>query len=147
MSKINLFFEVFEDHELKDHKIIRLKVGIQLRTEMGWTQPYSAIIDTGAHLSVIPFSLLKEISYQKTQKYRIFGLSKKEECSFNGQVAQITALLVDENGNQTKEITFPAFLAQTDQIPLILGFGHLLEKLRMRFSFAEQEGQIEETEK
>lgn len=76
MARIKLFFESFKDENLKDHTVIRLKCGIQFKTAEGWTKPYSATIDTGAHMSVIPSSIWEKIIHETEGKYKIFGLSK-----------------------------------------------------------------------
>jgi len=80
MARVN-FFDSFKDESLSDYNIIRLKCGVQFQTSEGWSQPYSAIIDTGAHTSVLPLSLWKSITHRKIKDYKIYGLSKKEECS------------------------------------------------------------------
>ncbi len=135
MASVKLFFETFTDSDISEHKIIRLKSGIQFKMKDGWTQPFSAIIDTGAHTSVIPLSIWKEIAYTKQGKHKIFGLSKKEECSLIGELAQVSLILIDDEASQTKELNAIAFLAETDQIPVILGFKGLLEHLRVAFDY------------
>ncbi len=144
MGKVNLFFETFRDAEIDNYTIVRLKCGVQFKTKMGWSQPYSAIIDTGAHTSVIPLSLWKELVHEKIQKYKIFGISKQEGCSILGNMGKVTLIVVDENGNQTKELEICAFLAETDQIPLIIGFNGLLEKLKVNFDFRKNEASVED---
>lgn len=144
MGKTNLFFETFKDKEIDKYTIVRLKCGVQFKTKLGWTQPYSAIVDTGAHTSVIPLSLWKELVHEKIKPYKIFGISKQDGCSIVGNIGKVTLIIVDENGNQTKELEVGAFLADTDQIPLIVGFNGLLEKLRVEFDFRKNEGFVEE---
>lgn len=139
MAKINLFFEVHKDSQIEkyvqNYDIIRLKCGVQFKTKDGWTKPYPVIVDTGAHTSVIPLSIWKKLIYEKLGEYKMFGLSKKEECSIPVDIGKITCIIVDESGNQTNELDIFAFLAQTDQVPLILGFKGLLERLNVVFNF------------
>ncbi len=144
MVKVKLFFETFTDSEMSNHTIIRLKCGVQFRKKNGWTQPYSAIIDTGAHTSVIPLSLWKELSYVPKGKHKIFGLSKKEECSLVGELAEIALIFVDEEGIQTTELNARAFLADTDQIPIILGFNGILEQLHVTFEYTKNTAYVED---
>lgn len=144
MPKVNLFFETFRDVEIDRYTIVRLKCGVQFKTTLGWSQPYSAIIDTGAHTSVIPLSLWKEFVHQKIQRYKIFGISKQEGCSILGDIGKVNLMVVDENGNQTKELEIYAFLAETDQIPLIIGFNGLLENLKVNFDFKKNEASAED---
>ncbi|HLC89303.1 MAG TPA: hypothetical protein VJG49_04675 [Candidatus Nanoarchaeia archaeon] len=44
-------------------------------------------------------------------------------------------MIVDQSGNQIQELEAFAFLAETDQIPVIIGFNSLLEKLNVHFDF------------
>ena len=106
--------------------------------------PYSAIIDTGAHTSVLPQSVWKEILSRPLQKYTLFGISKNEECSLSGTLAKVILILVDEEGNQSKKMEAVFFLAETDQVPIIFWFKGLLDKLRVLFDFRENIAYIEE---
>ena len=145
MAKVNLFFDSFADSEIVGHTIIRLKCGVQLKTPYGWSKPYSGIIDTGAHLTAIPSSMWEKISFiQKIGKSKLFGLSKRKECALQGELAIVTLILIDEMGNQTPELKLMAFLAETDQIPLILGFNGLLEKVSLHLDYAHAIAYIEE---
>lgn len=139
MVRINLFFEIHKDAQIEryvqNYDIIRLKCGIQFKIRDGWTKPYPAILDTGAHTSVVPLSIWKKLIYEKLGEYKMFGLSKKEGCSVPVDIGKITCIIVDEFGNQTKELDISAFLAQTDQVPLILGFKGILGKLNVVFNF------------
>ena len=131
MAKINLFFDKFEDEDNPGYAIIRLKCGIQLKKEKGWSLPYTSVIDTGAHTSVLPLSVWQELSVKKIKPYKIYGISKDERCGLSGMLGEITIILIDEKGNQSSEINAIFFLAETDQVPIIIGFKGLLEKLRV----------------
>lgn len=145
MARVKLFFEIFSDHEITEHNIIRLKSGLQFKTPLGWSKPYSGIVDTGAHLTAIPTSIWKNLTPSgKGKEYTLFGLSKKQECGLNGEISTIAIILVDEEGNQTTEIELTAFLAETDQIPLILGFSGLLEKVSLHFDYQQNVAYVEE---
>lgn len=136
MSRVNLFFETFADKQLPDLKVIRLKVLVQFRTEDGWSKPYVAIIDTGAYTSVIPRSIWSSILKIKVTESRIFGFSNKEECSIPGTLAKISSVFLDRLDNQTKPLQHYAMLVETDQIPLIIGFQGVLEKLQVHFNYS-----------
>lgn len=148
MSKVNLFFETINDAEIEssvqNYKIIRLKCGIQFKTKQGWSKPYSAIIDTGAHTSVIPLSIWKDITTEIIGQSTIFGLSKKEECALSGELGKITIMIIDQEGSQTKELKITAFLAETDQVPIIIGFNGMLEKVKVTFNFQKNNAYIED---
>jgi hypothetical protein len=147
-TRVNLFFETLKDIEIdkliNNYKIIRLKCGIQFKTKKGWTKPYSCIIDTGAHTSVIPLSIWKKLVYKTTGDYKMYGLSKKEECSVPVSIGKITCIIVDETANQSKELSIFAFLAKTDQVPVIIGFKDILEKFKLVSNFNESIAYMEE---
>lgn len=145
MARVNLFFETFADPKIAERTIIRLKCGIQFKTSFGWSEPYSGIIDTGAHISAIPSSVWKEgVAYRKKGRYLLYGLSKKEECALPGEIAEVTLILVDEAGNQIGELPLTVFLAETDQIPLILGFSGLLDNVSLHFDYKQNLAYVEE---
>lgn len=145
MGRVNLFFETFADPFIPEHTIIRLKAGIQFKTPAGWSIPFGGIIDTGAHITAIPSSLWRKISFiEKSENYTLFGISKNKECGLSGRLSEATLILVDENGNQTSELKVPAFLAATDQIPLILGFNGLLEKMPLYVDYKKKIAYVDE---
>ncbi len=97
MSKVKLFFETFKDKQIEkqnSYDLIRLKGVVQLKTENGWTKPYPAIIDTGAHTSVIPLSIWKQSKHEKIGKYKMFGISKKEACFLDVDIGKVTWKIV-----------------------------------------------------
>ncbi|MBI4919094.1 hypothetical protein HY837_04130 [archaeon] len=96
--------KVEKEAKKNSYELIRLKGVIQLKTSNGWTKPYPAIIDTGAHTSVIPLSIWKQSTHEKVGKYKMFGISKKEDCFLNVDIGKITCILVDEKANQTEEL-------------------------------------------
>jgi len=57
-SKIKLFYETYNDPEISkfiaNYNIIRLKGIIRFVKEKNYSDPFKAIIDTGAHISLIP---------------------------------------------------------------------------------------------
>ena len=59
-------------------------------------------------------------------------------------LGEITIILIDEKGNQSSEINAIFFLAETDQVPIIIGFKGLLEKLRVTFHFASSTAFVED---
>ncbi len=145
MAKVNLFFETFPE-EGTSRQIIRLKCGVQFKGKEGWTLPESAIIDTGAHISVLPAFVWKELDYVILKEdYFIFGLSKLKECAIKGNLARVKLLIVDELGNQTEELAADFFLAESHVLPIIIGFDKVLEKFRIDFNFKNKTGYLEAT--
>ena len=54
---------------------------IQFKMEAGWSELYEAIIDTGAHTSVIPRYIWEGIYAEEKAGHFIQGLVPKEDCS------------------------------------------------------------------
>ena len=61
MAKINLFFDVYRDaitiNSSTNYDVVRLKSGIRFKTKEGRSEKYAAVIDSGAHISVVPLSV------------------------------------------------------------------------------------------
>ncbi len=115
-------------------KLIRVIGWIKFKTLFGWTEPSHAIIDSGAHTSLIPLSLWQEIDVKIISDYYVRGLVPKPECKIDVKVGWIEGKIVDEYGNSTPKIKFRAFLALVDNIPLIIGFKDLLEKFLIKIN-------------
>ena len=135
MLRINLFFEKFSDKEIlqkiKNHEVIRLKGMLQFKSRNGWTKPYQAVIDTGAHTSVIPISSWENVNHEKFGEYKMFGISKNQACSISAEIGKVTCIMIDEEGNQSEELNVISLLASTDAVPLIIGFKDALQKFRL----------------
>ncbi|MBI4919045.1 hypothetical protein HY837_03885 [archaeon] len=135
MVKLNLFFDTFRDKTLDekigDFRIIRLKASVRFRTEKGFSQVFRAIIDTGAYVSVLPLTVWRSALHEKYSRHKMFGMSNKEQCSIDVSIGKVKCVIVDGDTNRTNEIKMTAFLALTDQVPLILGFKDLLENFKL----------------
>jgi hypothetical protein len=140
MARITCFFATTIDHEL-DRKlsalgmsnragVLRLLCRIAFKTTTGWTKPFPAIIDTGAHTSLIPLNIWSLTDAQILADHYVKGLVPKPECKIDVKVGTVTGVLLDRQ-NSSKEYRFLSFLATTNDVPLILGFKELLSKLRL----------------
>ncbi len=146
--RIKLFFETFEDPHLKkklgSYKIIRLKSSVLFKTLKGWSGVYDAIIDTGAHTTLIPLSIWKRILAKSIIKSAVQGISSKPGCSIPVIIGKVRCALSDEAGNLSQELETTAYLALTDETPLILGFKDLLDKFKIYFNYQNKEAYLEE---
>ena len=146
-SKVNLFFEDFEIEELKEklgkYKIIRLRCAIQFKTPTGWTKARDAIVDTGAHTTLIPLNIWKEAEVSKLTGYDVKGLSPDPACTIPVTVGEIKCVIVDEIGNQTPETDIHCLMADTDEVPLIVGFKDLLSNYKICFDYNKKEANIQ----
>ncbi len=139
MARINLLFEICKNaviiNNIIHYDLIRLKSGIKFKIKTGFLKNYSAIIDTGAHISVFPKSIWQKLEYEIVGDAQLHGIVKKENCSIPVSVGKIKYSLTDQYGNETEEKSVLAFLAHTDKVPIMLGFKGVLEKLRIYFNF------------
>jgi hypothetical protein len=136
-TRINLHFIEAVLSELSDDEeyiLTRLMGWVVFKTPRGWSIPMDAIIDTGAHTSILPKSIWKSIRAKKTGTFDIQGISSKTECRVPCDVGKITAQFIDESGNVSKELKMTAFLALTDEVPLIIGFKDILSEFNVCFN-------------
>lgn len=136
-TKINLHFVDAVLSELSDDEeyiLTRLMGWIVFKTQRGWSTPMDAIIDTGAHTSILPKSIWKNIKVKKIGSYDIQGISSKTECRIPCHVGQITSRFIDETGGISKKLEMKAFLAFTDEVPLIIGFKDILSEFKVCFN-------------
>ncbi len=146
---IRLFFESFKDREIgerigEDYEIIRLTAHIRFRTPTGWSKIYDAIVDTGAHAPVIPFNIWKDLGVNVMANYEIKGLNPGRECAIPSIIGKVVCVLLDDRGNQSKEIETISFLAYSNKIPLIIGFKNLLSSFRVCFDYAKKDAYLME---
>lgn len=126
--------------------LLRLVGYAIFKTPTGWTELEDVIIDTGAHTSILPRWLWIEIEREKIADHYVRGLVPKEECIMDVEVAWVTVVLLDARGNRTPEIKFRAYLTLTDEIPIVLGFKDLLDRLILHLDYGQKIAYVEEKE-
>lgn len=140
--------------ELRDKKLEELVPGYGYLTRLicntkfkkpdGWTKSYDAIIDTGAHTSIIPLEIWQDMETKILADHHVRGISPKKECYVDIKIARVKAVLFDENGNATPELEIFTYLALDENIPLILGFKTLLDKFKLCFDYKANEAWLDE---
>ena len=136
---IRLFFHTVAG-PLKDVSghliVIRLKGHVSFKHVDGnWSRLYPAIIDAGAHTSVLPEKIWRRVEKDVFAEQEIKGLNPKPECSIPALLASITCMLYDDQGNHSDSLLVPSFLAESNEVPLILGFAGLLSKFEVVFNY------------
>jgi len=124
-------------------ELLRVVCDVRFKTTGGWTGAEDAIIDTGAHTSLLPLSLWQELDVKILADHYVRGLVPREECRMDVKVGWVTGIIVDERGNATPEKRFRAFLSSLDNVPLIIGFKDLLDKFIIHIDSTEGIGFIE----
>ncbi len=127
---------------------IRLRTWVKFRMrDINWSKTGSAIIDTGAPISVLPYDLWCKLKVEiLATGYSMRGIIPREECKLPVDIGEVHCVLLDEEGNKTKEMKIYAFLAFADLIPVVLGFKFLLERFKICFDCEEGHAWLEEKE-
>lgn len=131
-TRLALTVKRLPDLELIDHGFWLQRVLCDLRflSSNGLTDPYPAIVDTGAPTSIIPRSLWSRTTVRQLKSFPLQGLVARKECAISVTAGIISAVLEDPAGHQLKR-SFRAYLAQTDEVPLILGMQDVLEEAKL----------------
>jgi len=143
---IELYFDRGTDPDLERKikgkgYVIRLMAGIMFSGKNGWIGPYSAIVDTGTHISVIPRRIWSSSDTTVLADHSMSGIVPIDECSIPVLVGEIDAMLIDDKFH-TKEIRMISYFALTDEMPLIIGFKTLLEEFEVYFNYKEDTARI-----
>ena len=143
-TRIGLTFQRLPDIELLHRGIayIRLLCNVQFETLTGNILVRPAIVDTGAPLCLIPSDLWEQVRTQQFEVTRIGGLMVQKACAIPGRVGILSMTLLDPRGRRYR-LTARAFLAQTPEVPLILGFQDCLEKVTAHLSYPRKEAWFE----
>ena len=143
-TRIGLTFQRLPDIELLHRGIayVRLLCNVQFETLTEDILLRPAIVDTGAPLCLVPSDLWEKVRTQQFEATRIGGLMVQKDCAIPGRVGILSITLLDPRGCRYR-LTVRAFLAQTTEVPLILGFQDCLEKATAHLSYPRNEAWLE----
>ncbi len=125
------------------HKGIRLLTVMQFLAVKGWGEPEIAIVDTGAPISLVPYRIWRKYINEVIGETELRGVIPKKECVMPVKVAIVRIRLVDPEYT-TEEIELKAYLALSEDVPLIIGFENLLSEFNIFCSYRTQNAFIEE---
>jgi hypothetical protein len=134
-TKIQLDFKKEIDFELLEAgikiELTRIVTGIRFITTEGWTDIYEAVLDTGSPISTLPYSIWREIKAKILIPHRIkfYGIGPKECPPLWGRIAELECVLIDKVGTSLP-LSIQAYLADSDSVPIILGFNGILSEAR-----------------
>ena len=106
------------------------------------TSSFVLPLSIGAPLCLIPADLWEQVRTQQFETTRIGGLLARKECAIPARVGILAMTLLDPQGHRQR-LTVRAFLAQTTEVPLILGFQDCLEKATVHLSFPRNEAWLD----
>ena len=125
------------------HKGIRLLTVVQFLAIKGWSEPGVAIVDTGAPISLIPYRIWRKCINKVIGETELRGVIPKKECIMPVKVTIVGIRLVDSEC-ATERIEVKAYLAPSEDVPLIIGFENLLSEFNVLFSYRTQKAFVKE---
>jgi hypothetical protein len=131
------------EQKVQGIKVIRLLAGVRFKTPSGWMRVYRAVVDTGAPISLLPAFVWRDLERADLAEHEIRGIAGKPECAIPVKIAKVTCFLEDSAGHQTGDMEIIAFLDQTDDVALLLGFKGLLAALRLHCDYRQQTASVE----
>jgi hypothetical protein len=145
-TKIRLYFreQVIPDYKELGILAIRLMCRMSFQTQNGFTDPYPAIVDTGAPISLIPLQIWRGcgIEAETIRDSTIRGVVPLEECQLAVTLAEVKCKVVGTQ-HESDILSVKAHLASTDAVPLILGFKNLLDRVPLHVDYQKSEAFIE----
>jgi hypothetical protein len=143
-KRIKLYFCKFENPDLIDVDIgiIRLFCEVAFVSKEGYTDSYSAILDTGAPVSIIPYHIWSMLKVNKLKDYVIRGIVPKKECFLPVTIGEIFCILLDRE-QSTEEIKIKSYLVHSNGVPLIIGFKDLLDSFGIYLDFRKKIAYLE----
>ncbi len=105
---------------------IRITARVALRTAGGWTTFQHGIVDTGAPVSLIPRELWRPAEQQIIGDIRVGGLVPLDSCRVPARLARVSCVLSDGT-TLIGPFNIHAYLAESDEVPLLLGVSDLIE--------------------
>jgi len=106
--------------------------------------PQDALIDTGAHISLIPLQTWENLNVKKVAEHTMKGIIPDKNVPVS--VGYVKAKLIDKYGSASKEITFLSYLSSTNKVPLIAGIRDLLERFDLHVLFSQNKAYLEEVD-
>jgi hypothetical protein len=110
--------------------IIRIVCPVKFKFSDGFTDFHSAIVDTGAPLSLIPQQIWQHCELRILGKSTLRGVVPKKGCQLPAAIGELDCFIQDENG-AVQKATIISYLPTTDRVPIILGFETLLRTSRI----------------
>ncbi len=108
----------------------RILAHVALQGASGWTRYRPGIVDTGAAVSLFPAQVWRDAEHRFIGMVRIGGIVQRDECRVAARLAAVTCALSD-GLDVIGPLTVHAYLAESDEVPLLLGVCELIESGRL----------------
>ena len=127
--------------------VVRLKARLRFLKADGSLSPaWVGTVDTGAPVSVIPRIFWQPLARCSLHETTTFGgISKQAVCQVPASLAEVQGAIVDSRGNASRRLSFPAYLAHTDEVPLLIGFAGLLGAFDLHVNYRKREAWVAES--
>ncbi len=126
-------------------KVLKTLCNISFLEESGdWSRIWHAIVDTGAHTTVLPEFIWKKIYFEPLSESLFLGVKSNLLCSIPCKVAKIYSMILDQNENKTKPFVMNAYLAKSNDVPVILGVSTALERFNLSIDYKNLKGNLQE---
>ncbi len=120
------------------YRAIRLECGCRFFLKSGaLTETKNIIIDTGALLTTLPYSIWSKIAYVKVGEDLLGGINPNENSKIPVDIAQVGVILTDKEGDKTDPIVLKSFLIPKEypNSTPVIGFSDLLEKFKILLDY------------
>ena len=118
------------------------EISYAMQQKDGSFNRFTAVIDTGAEVSVFPIKFLERADYRLSEKGKVeieqAGIAQQ---GFEAIEAFVTIILEDANGNRTKPFEILAWFAPTRLA--IIGFQDILERAVLHIDMPQRIGWLE----
>ncbi len=115
---------------LPQSRTTRVVAEVEFRKVRGGLIYDLALVDSGAPFCLIPERIWKQCKVEILGTHFVQGVAKKPECIVPVQVGRITLRLLSR-GRLAKSLRVTAFLAESNDVPLLLGFHDVLNRFTL----------------
>lgn len=132
--RIQLSFKEYLDLELLDkgfpQRLVRVIANVIFKTKQGWTESRPSVIDTGSPVSVISKDVWEICEYRSFVETKVYGLIPRKDVYLSALYGEVICVFLDTR-NVSPEFKCKTFLAKTTDVPIIIGFSELLDKIKI----------------
>ena len=122
--------------------LYRVWARVRFRQAGRWSEAHPAILDTGAPYSLLPASLWSRLRVKRLVKMPLRGIVPGAAAELDAVLARVSGQLLDAR-HISPPLPFNAMLADTDQVPLILGWSGCLDRARLFLDAPRHRGWLE----
>ena len=119
----------FGDKNKKIGTLSKYEIKLCFKKKNVWDDPtYIFLFDTGANISFAPISIIKDFGIKPVFDGCVHGISTKPECTISVHFTQLSFKIIDDNKNESSELSCWFALHEFDG-PFLFGMKGLIEDL------------------